>query len=267
MLEPRFEKHRSLVKAIAPHGSPSVPDDSRVRWTNAVAEHHATPANALPRVAPYQVAAVVVIAVDGRTDGDDCLQRLGLMGSGLEAGDPTPRDPHHPNSSGAPVLVGNPLNDLDGICLLAGRVFISHQAFGVAMATHVRSDTRITAGSEPGVIRVVTQGDPVAFAIRDELKDRGDRLVICPIREPELGRQAHAVGHRNPDVFYDPIGQCTTTARRRWLLFWYGPKLIRWLPAARRSGRFTGWGRVITRVNVVAVVRSPEAILPTWHKS
>ena len=63
MLEPRFEKHRSLVKAIAPHGSPSVPDDSRVRWTNAVAEHHATPANALPRVTPYQVAAVVGVLV------------------------------------------------------------------------------------------------------------------------------------------------------------------------------------------------------------
>ena len=91
-------------------------------------------------------------------------------------------------------MAGNPLNDLDGICLLAGGVFISHQAFGVAMTTHVRPDTRVTAGSEPGVIRMVTQGDPVAFAIRDALKARGDRLMICPIREPELGRPAGGAG-------------------------------------------------------------------------
>jgi hypothetical protein len=94
-------------------------------------------------------------------------------------------------------------------------------------------------GSEPGVVGVVAEGDTVTLAVRDELQDCGDRLVLCPYRKPELGRQADAVGHRNPDVLDHPIGQFVTTARPRCLLFRYDPKIIRRLQASSHRGDTT----------------------------
>ncbi len=64
VLEPGREKHWCVVESFSPHGPPSVSDDSRVWWADAIAEHHCTPAEALSRVAPHQVATIVVVAVD-----------------------------------------------------------------------------------------------------------------------------------------------------------------------------------------------------------
>ena len=95
------------------------------------------------------------------------------------------------------------------------------------MAAHIGPDARIAMGSEPGVVGVVAEGDTVTLAVRDELQDCGDRLVLCPYRKPELGRQADAVGHRNPDVLDQQIGQVIATAWPRRLFIRYGPKIIR----------------------------------------
>ncbi len=109
------------------------------------------------------------------------------------------------------------------------------------MTAHIGPDARIATGSEPGVVGVVSKGDTVTLAVRDELQDCGDRRVLCLLREPELGRQADAVGHRNPDVFDHPIGQSVIAARRRYFLFGYDPKIIRHLQTSSHRGDTPVW--------------------------
>jgi hypothetical protein len=79
-------------------------------------------------------------------------------------------------------LVGDPLNDFNGIVLLAGQVFINHQAFRVPVTAHIRPYACIATGREPRVVGVVADGDTIAFSVRDELQNCRDRLILRVIR-------------------------------------------------------------------------------------
>ena len=105
---------------LEPHVAPAVADGRRVgrpRQPNIDAAH-----SSMSRVhAAAVVVHVVGVAVVGRAEGDDRLQRRRPAGGDLQAVEPAPRDADHADLAAAPRLLGEPRDHLQPSSCSCGR--------------------------------------------------------------------------------------------------------------------------------------------------
>ena len=193
-----LEKEGRLRKSLQPLFSPALAHDLRVRGTAVEAEHHRAPADRLARHAAQEVAAVVVVALVGSAHRHDRLQCRVPESRRLQRSHPAPRDPHHADRAVTPGLLGEPGDHFLGIPLLDFEVLVHLQAIGVAGSAHVDPHPGIAVSCKPVVVHVVARRGGIALAVGDVFEDRGDRPLLGALRQPQLGREAAAVGERYP---------------------------------------------------------------------
>jgi hypothetical protein len=143
---------------------------------------------------------VVGVAVVARAHGDDRLQRRRAPRRHLQAVEAAPGDAEHPDLAAAPLLLDEPVDDLEGVVVLLCEVLVREQAVGVAAPAQVDAHAGVAVVGEVRVVALVARGERVALAVREVLEDRGDGLRI--VGQPQPGREPGAVGQRDPDVVH-----------------------------------------------------------------
>ena len=143
---------------------------------------------------------VICIAVVGRTQGNDGLERFRPHGRDLQAIEAAPRDAHHADLAGTPALLGQPVDHFDTVIQFALAVFVLQHTVGFAAAAHVDTHTSITVACKIRMRELITLDGAVALAIRQVLQDGGNRIVFSIHRQPDARRQPGAVRQGNPLV-------------------------------------------------------------------
>jgi hypothetical protein len=166
--------------------------------------HDRTPPEVLLDQAAAHVVDVAGIAVVGRAEGDDGLERRRPERRRLQRVEAAPGLAHHAHRAAAPGLRRQPGDDLQGVGLLLRQVFVVQQAVGLARAAHVDAHRGIAVAGEIVVHRLVAAAHVVALAVGDVFEDGRDRVVPGVLRQPDARRQAGAVGQRDPRVLDTP---------------------------------------------------------------
>ena len=200
VLHPERRERHEIVDPLAPHRAPAIADDLRIGRIGAVIEQDRAPLHVLVQQAAAHVVGVVGIAVVGRAQRDDRLQRLRGEGCDLERVEAAPGDAHHADRPRAPGLRGDPGDDLERVLVLLPGVFVAQHAVGIARAAHVDAHRGIAVAGKIAVDRLVAAAREVALAVGDALQDGRHRLASRRARQPDAGRDPAAVRHRDPDV-------------------------------------------------------------------
>ena len=117
-------------KTLQPHGAPALADQHRIGRAGGIGQHGAAPAEIFVDDAAALEMDVVGVAIIGRAQGDDGLERRRPAGGDLQAVEAAPGDPHHADAAGAPGLGGGPGDDGEGVVLLLPGIFVEHDAVG-----------------------------------------------------------------------------------------------------------------------------------------
>ncbi len=118
MLEPRDQQEGLVLQPLHPHPAPLGAHDLGVRRARRIGQHGGGPAEILVDQAAALVMNVVFIAIIGRTDGDDGLERRWLPRRHLQRIEAAPRDAHHADLAGRPFLPGDPRDHFQRVVLL-----------------------------------------------------------------------------------------------------------------------------------------------------
>src|SRR3546814_19715818 len=103
-------------------------------------------------------------------------------------------------SSDLPQLSGDPLQGFQRIVLFLDHAKVGLHAAGVARAAHVEPHRGVAVAGKVAMDLGVARRVLVVLPVRQDLKDRGDRLLMRSFRQPELGGQPNTVRKRNPAV-------------------------------------------------------------------
>ena len=138
MLQPDGGKERLVLQPVEPHVAPFVAaGQRRVRRPRRIGQHGGAPAHVLVEQQAALVVDVVGVAVVGRAERDDGLQRRRLFGGDLQRVEAAPGNAHHADLAAAPGLGGKPGDHIDGVLQFLLGIFVVHQPFGIAVAAHV----------------------------------------------------------------------------------------------------------------------------------
>jgi dipeptidyl aminopeptidase/acylaminoacyl peptidase len=131
--EPRLDIGGRPRHPIHPRLAPAVADDGRVRRLGGEREHRRGPGQHVGRQhAAADLVHVIGVAVVARAHGDDRAQLRRAVRSDLQAVEAAPRDAEQPDPPGAPRLVGEPHEALEGVLLLPGQVLVVEDPVRVA---------------------------------------------------------------------------------------------------------------------------------------
>ena len=97
------------------------------------------------------VVHVIGIAIVGRTQAHNGLQRRRLSRRHLQRIEAAPGDAHHADRAAAPGLAGDPCNGLHGISLFLRQVFIADEALGIARTSDIKAHAGIAVARKPGM--------------------------------------------------------------------------------------------------------------------
>ena len=111
----------------------------------------------------------------------------------------------HADIAIAPVLSGNPGDDVRAVIQLPGGIFVLHQSVGLAIAANVHPDAGIAGAGEMIEGDVVAGAGAAAFAIRQIFQNGGNRLAVAFIGYPDACGKTAAVRHGDPFVLYDRV--------------------------------------------------------------
>ena len=189
----------SLDPALAPVGTPR-----RVGRTGLVGQHLGTPVEVVGQQAAAHVVDVVRVAVHARAAGDDRLQCRRPAKGELQAVEPAPGDPDHPDVPVAPGLACDPRDDLLSVAQLLLRVLVVEDTVRIPGSGNVDPDAGI---ARPGEYRMgggVARRGAVTPAVRQVLQDGGDRRIRA--RSPQSSGEAPSVSESDPHV-----GNCLCT--------------------------------------------------------
>src|SRR3546814_1478995 len=104
-------------------------------------------------------------------------------------------------SSDLPQLSGDPCQGFQRIVLFLDHAKVGLHAAGVARAAHAEPHRGVAVAGKVAMDLGVARRVLVVLPVRQDLKDRGDRLLMRSFRQPELGGQPNTVRKRNPAVF------------------------------------------------------------------
>ena len=196
-----------MVDALAPHRAPALADDLRIGRVRAEGQQRRAPLQILIQQAATHVVGVVGVAVVGRAERDDRLERGRIEGGDLERVEAAPGDAHHADRAAAPALRRDPGDDLERVVQLLLGVLVEQHAVGVARAAQIDPHGGIAGLREITVDRLVARAHEVALAIRDVLENRRYGLEFGARGQPDPRRDPAAVGHGDPDVLdLDDVG-------------------------------------------------------------
>ncbi len=195
---PRVDERRRALHPLDPHVAPALADDRRVGRPRVPHEHRGGPLHHVGRDAAAVVVHVVGVAVVGRAERDDRLQRRRPVRRDLQAVEPAPRDADHAHRAGAPRLGCDPLDHLAAVGLLLRQVLVQHQPVGLAGASLVNADAGVPVAGQVREVAGVAGGRAVVQAVRQELEDRRDGILLRVLGQPDAGRQPGAVAERDP---------------------------------------------------------------------
>ncbi len=129
-----------------------------------VGEEEARPAEAGVELGAAHVMHVVAIAVVGRAQRDDRLERRWPARRDLQRVEAAPRDAEHADHARAPWLGRQPGDDLERVVLLLLAVLVGQHTVGLAAAADVDAHRGIAVSSEIGV------GERVALDVPSRLR-------------------------------------------------------------------------------------------------
>ena len=203
VLQPFLQEERLVLQTLQPHGLPAVADDFRIGRTGLVGEHGRGPGKLGGKMRAVLVVNVIVVTVDGGSDGDDGLQRGRLEAGHLEAIEAAPGDAHHADRPVRPRLGGDPGDEFAGIRKFQRRVFTVNDAVGFARTADIDTNPGNAGGGEDGIGRFIAQARPVALAIGQEFEDGGHGIALRAVGHPDAGGKPRAVGKGDPFVLDD----------------------------------------------------------------
>ena len=194
----------------------------------------AAPAEILVDDAAALEMDVVGVAIIGRAQRDDRLERRRAAGGDLQAVEAAPGDAHHADLAGAPGLLGEPGDDLEGVVLLLLGIFVEHQRRRSRRCRACRRAGGIAVAGEIGMGEGIADDGAVALAIGQYSRIAGTGSAERVVGHPDAGREAGAVGKRDPLILDLDYGA--------------GELVDRFIPgtgvtAGARHGPETGWRR------------------------
>ena len=200
--EPGLDPVIRTFEPFEPGLVPPVAVEPRIGRARVPDQHRGGPVEHVERLdASPAVMDVVGVAVVCRHQRHDRLEPGRAERGELEGVEPAPRDAPHSEVAVAPRLLAKPGHHLEAVRVLLLRVLVRDEAVRLAGAAHVDPHRRV---AEPRDVRLparIANRGPVHLAVREELEDRGDRICLGILRQPDAGRQAAAVGQRQPGVF------------------------------------------------------------------
>src|SRR4029079_13177103 len=157
------------------------------------------------------VVHIVAIAIVGGAERYDCLQRRRATCSALKSIEATPRNPHHPDRAAAPGLRGQPVDDFEAVALLLLGIFVEQETARFPAAPDVDAHARIAVAGQVGMRERVPFIGAIALAVWQILQDRGNRISLRVVWQPNPGGQRRAVLQRDQRVLDDTY--CTWKRR------------------------------------------------------
>ncbi len=127
MPQPGRQEQGKILQPLQPHRPPAIADERGVGRMAHRAEQERGPAEAGAQHRAAHEVHVVAIAVVGRADRDDRLQRRRAARGDLQRVEPAPGDPHHADRAAAPRLRRQPRDHLQRVVLLLPGVFVEQQ--------------------------------------------------------------------------------------------------------------------------------------------
>ena len=121
----------------------------------------------------------------------------------LDRGEPAVADAPHPDRAVAPRLGGEPLDGVVAVQRLVLGVLVERDAARRPGPADVDPAQGVATCREVRAAGDVRVAPPVVLAVRDHLEDRGTRVAgssVSGARQPQVGRQLHAVACRDPHV-------------------------------------------------------------------
>ena len=144
-----------------------------------------------------------------------------MKGRQLQRIKAAPGNAHHAPVARGPGLCANPLHDGDGIVPFLLGVFVIHESVAVAVAAHVDADAGIPVASKVGMCQFIARDCAITFAVGEMLQNRGNRVFLSILRQPDPRRQLHPVGHH--DALVRPFDNL---ARKICAMFQVGPSQV-----------------------------------------
>ena len=212
---PERRKERQRVDAGQPVVAPAVAHDLGIERAGLIGQHDRAP----PEVVVQQAAAhemdVVAEPVVGEIDRDHCLEFRRPAGGDLQAVEPAPAFPHHPDIAAAPILRRDPGQHLKGVVLLLAQVFVGQVPVRIPRPAHVHTDRGIAVFGKIAVHRLVPRAGAVALAVGDIFQHSRDAAVLRPFGEPDARAKAAAVRQGDPDMLknFDPHGAALSSCQ------------------------------------------------------
>ena len=170
------------------------------------AEKERCPAETRIQLGAAHVVHVVGVAIVGRADRDDGLERRRPARRNLQPVEAAPRDPHHADRAAAPRLRGEPGDDLKGVVLLLPGVLVGQQAVGFTAAPDIDPHAGIAMTGQPRIGERVALIGAVALAVGQIFQDRRHRILLGVLGQPDAGSERRAVLQGNRRVLDDADG-------------------------------------------------------------
>jgi hypothetical protein len=144
------------LQALHPHRPPLLANDGRVGGARHDREKRRSPLEIAGQLRAAHVMHVIAIAIVGRTQADNGLQRGGPSRRDLQCVEAAPGDAQHADGAVAPALARDPCNRLHRIVLLLLQVFVVNHALRVAGAADIQADAGIAVPGQPRMDLLIT---------------------------------------------------------------------------------------------------------------
>jgi hypothetical protein len=143
---------------------------------------------------------IVGVAIVGRAQRHDGLERRRLQGRDLQGVEAAPGDAEHADRAAAPWLAGEPGNHLQRIVELGLAVFVDKHALGFAAAADVDAYRGVAVAREVRMGERVALTRAVTLAVGQILQQRGHRIRLGVLGQPDAGGESRAVLQRDRRV-------------------------------------------------------------------
>ena len=196
--QPYLGGQGGVLQTLQPHATPALSHHGRVGRPRRAGEQGAAPTRVAFDQTAAHVVAVAVVAVVHESHRQDGFERGWLQRRHLKSVDATPANPPHAHVAIAPGLARQPGDDRHAVVLLGQRVFVQHQAFGVASAADVHAHRRVAVSGQVGLGDRITVAGAVAPPVRQVFEHGRYRVGLGIHRQPDACGEPGAIGHRNP---------------------------------------------------------------------
>ena len=166
-----------FCQPLQPHRPPAIADKQRIGRKAHRAEEEKGPFKSGREKRAAHVVRVVGVAIVGRADGDDRLQRRRTERRDLQPIEAAPGNSHHPDRAVAPGLRRQPGDHLHAVVLFLLGVLVEQQARRFAAAANVDANAGVAVTGQIGMGQRVPLVGAVALAVGQIFQDRRNRIL------------------------------------------------------------------------------------------